>query len=226
MALTIIKYNAGNIQSVLYALERIGVEATVTDNIEEIQKADKIIFPGVGEASTAMNYLKERNLDKVLKDLKQPVLGICLGMQLMCRYSEENDTTCLGIFDEEVKMFRTVDNRTADGLLARESNQELVAGPPSPSGEGTRVRLKVPQIGWNNIYGLKTGLFKDVNEQSYCYFVHGYYAALGEHTIATTDYVQPYSSGLHRDNFYGVQFHPEKSADIGEQILRNFAQNP
>ena len=226
MTLTIIKYNAGNIQSVLYALERIGVEATVTDNIEEIQKADKVIFPGVGEASTAMNYLKGRNLDKVLKGLKQPVLGICLGMQLMCKHSEENDTTCLGIFDEEGKMFRPGDDRDKEDLLALKNNLGVIVGPPSLIGEGTRVRFKVPQIGWNNIYDLKTGLFKDVRDQSYCYFVHGYYAALGEHTIATTDYVQPYSSGLHRDNFYGVQFHPEKSADIGEQILRNFALNP
>lgn len=194
MVLTIIKYNAGNIQSVLYALERIGVEATVTDNIEEIQKADKVIFPGVGEASTAMNYLRERKLDSVIKDLKQPVLGICLGLQLMCDYSEENDTKCIGIFGEQVKRFRP----------------EL------------KSELKVPQIGWNNIYNLKTGLFKEVKNQSYCYFVHGYYAALGEHTIATTDYVQPYSSGLHRDNFYGVQFHPEKSATTGEQIIKNF----
>jgi imidazole glycerol-phosphate synthase subunit HisH len=193
--LVIIKYNAGNIQSVLYALQRIGVEATVTDNIEAIQKADKVIFPGVGEASTAMSYLRERKLDILIKNLQQPVLGICLGLQLMCDYSEENDTKCIGIFDEQVKKFDPQQGKD---------------------------RFKVPQIGWNNIYDLKTGLFKDVKENSYCYFVHGYYAALGEHTIATTDYVQPYSSGLHRDNFYGVQFHPEKSALTGEQIIKNF----
>jgi len=195
MKLAIIKYNAGNIRSVLYALERIGYSATVTDNAEEIKNADKVIFPGVGEASTAMNYLKERNLDSLIRSLTQPVLGICLGMQLMCRHSEENDTDCLGIFDETVNKFNTA---------------------------GTR--LKVPQIGWNTINELKTGLFKNVPTNSYCYFVHGYYAAKGEHTIATTDYVQPYSSALHKDNFYGVQFHPEKSAAVGEQILKNFIE--
>lgn len=187
MDLIIIKYNAGNIQSVLYALERIGMQATVTDDITLIQKADKVIFPGVGEASTAMNYLKERKLDQVIKNLQQPVLGICLGMQLMCNYSEENDTACLGIFDEDVKLF----------------------SPSSNGGDGGGY--KVPQIGWNTIYDLKTGLFKELPENSYCYFVHGYYAALGQHTIATTNYVQPYSSGLRKNNFYGVQFHPEKA---------------
>jgi imidazole glycerol-phosphate synthase subunit HisH len=194
MELVIIKYNAGNIQSVLYALERIGMSAVVTDDLEQIQKAGKVIFPGVGEASTAMKYLKERKLDEVIKNLQQPVLGICLGMQLMCKYSEENDTECLGIFDEEVKLFNPA---LSDGV-------------------------KVPQIGWNNIYDLKTALFKGLPENSYCYFVHGYYAALGEHTIATTDYLLPYSAGLHKNNFYGLQFHPEKSAAAGEQILKNF----
>jgi imidazole glycerol-phosphate synthase subunit HisH len=193
MELVIIKYNAGNIQSVLVALERIGLQARVTDDAGLIRQADKVIFPGVGEASTAMGYLKERGLDRLIKDLRQPVLGICLGMQLMCRYSEENDTDCLGIFDTEVKKFA-----------------------PAETG------LKVPQIGWNTINGLKTGLFRGVEENSYCYFVHGYYAAIGENTIATTDYVQPYSSALHKGNFYGVQFHPEKSALAGERILRNF----
>lgn len=195
MEIAIIKYNAGNIRSVLYALERIGHAALVTDNPDEIRMADKVIFPGVGEASTAMNYLKERDLDKLIISLIQPVLGICLGMQLMCRYSEENDTTCLGIFDEDVRKFKV------EGL-----------------------KLKVPQIGWNNIYDLKTDLFRNVAENSYCYFVHGYYAAKGDHTIATTDYVQPYSSALQKDNFYGVQFHPEKSAAAGEQILKNFIE--
>jgi imidazole glycerol-phosphate synthase subunit HisH len=193
MKLVIIKYNAGNIQSVLYALERIGAEAIVTDDPEQIRAADKVIFPGVGEASTAMDYLRERGLDKLICGLRQPVLGICLGLQLMCSHSEENDTECLGIFNEKVKKFE-----------------------PIP---GT---LKVPQIGWNNIYDLRTPLFAGVAENSYCYFVHGYYASRGDHTVATTDYVQPYSSGLHRDNFYGVQFHPEKSAQAGEKILRNF----
>jgi len=194
MSLVIVKYNAGNIRSVLYALERIGIDAVVTDDHAQIRSADKVIFPGVGEASSAMRYLKERELDTVLKSLGQPVLGICLGMQLMCANSEENDTDCLGIFNEEVKHFNPAD---ANGV-------------------------KVPQIGWNNIYGLQSPLFTGIRENSYCYFVHGYYASLGEHTIAATDYVQPYSSALHRDNFYGVQFHPEKSAAVGEQILKNF----
>lgn len=194
MNLVIVKYNAGNIQSVLYALERIGQAATVTDDHAQIRQADKVIFPGVGEASSAMRYLRERGLDEVLQSLQQPVLGICLGMQLMCAYSEENDTTCLGIFPEHVKKFT----------------------PPQGS------TLKVPQIGWNAVYNLKTNLFQHTPENSYCYFVHGYYAALGEDTIATAHYVQPYSAGLHRDNFYGLQFHPEKSAGVGEQLLKNF----
>lgn len=194
MNVVIVKYNAGNIQSVQYALERIGASALVTDDHALIRSADKVIFPGVGEASTAMNYLKSRSLDLLIQELKQPVLGICLGMQLMCKHSEENDTTCLGIFDEQVKLFQP---EKSDGL-------------------------KVPQIGWNMISDLSTDLFKDIPENSFCYFVHGYYAAKGEHTIATTDYVQPYSSALHRDNFYGVQFHPEKSAVVGEKILSNF----
>ncbi|MBN9380778.1 MAG: imidazole glycerol phosphate synthase subunit HisH [Chitinophagaceae bacterium] len=194
MSTVIVKYNAGNIQSVLYALERIGQQALVTDDPEQIRKAGKVIFPGVGEASTAMEYLKERKLDELLKSLRQPVLGICLGMQLMCSYSEENDTECLGIFEEKVKKF---------------------------TGEG----LKVPQIGWNNIYDLKTPLFEGVKQNSFCYFVHGYYADFGKHTIAATSYGLPYSSGLYRDNFYGVQFHPEKSAAVGERILKNFLEN-
>jgi glutamine amidotransferase len=194
MDLVIIKYNAGNIQSVLYALERIGVEALVTDDPSTIKSADKVIFPGVGEASSAMRYLQEHKLDTVIKDLQQPVLGICLGMQLMCTYSEENDTNCLGIFEEKVRLF-------------------------SPN---SKEPLKVPQIGWNNIYNLQTPLFANLPGNSYCYFVHGYYASLGAHTIATADYVQPYSAALHTNNFYGVQFHPEKSAKVGEQILKNF----
>ncbi len=193
MKTVIIKYNAGNIQSVLYALERIGVSALITDALEEIQTADKVIFPGVGEASTAMQYLKERNLDTLIKNLKQPVLGICLGMQLMCTHSTENDTACLGIFEEQVKHFETLDNT-----------------------------IKIPQMGWNTITELKTPLFKGIAENSFAYFVHGYYAAKGKHTIATTNYIQEYSSALHKDNFYGVQFHPEKSALVGEEIIQNF----
>jgi len=193
MNLVIIQYNAGNIQSVLYALERLGVQATVTDHVEAIQSADKVIFPGVGEASTAMHYLEERGLDKVIVNLKQPVFGICLGMQLMCAFSEENNTSCLGIFEEQVKLIKSTD-----------------------------ATIKVPQIGWNTISNLKTDLFKGVRDESYAYFVHGYYAALGSHTIGTTNYVQPYSCALRKGNFYGVQFHPEKSAKVGEQIIQNF----
>ena len=193
MNLSIIQYNAGNIQSVLYALERLGVTATVTDDPTLIQASDKVIFPGVGEASTAMAYLKERNLDQLIVSLKQPVLGICLGMQLMCKHSAENDTNCLGIFEEQVLAFKA-----------------------------TEMTQKVPQMGWNNITNLKTDLFNAVPENSFTYFVHGYYARLGANTIATTDYIQSYSSGLYKNNFYGVQFHPEKSAEVGEQIIQNF----
>jgi imidazole glycerol-phosphate synthase subunit HisH len=194
MKTVIIKYNAGNIRSVLFALERLGVEGVVTDDPEEIRGADKVIFPGVGEASTAMRYLKERKLDQLITGLKQPVLGICLGMQLMCKYSEENDTPCMGIFDVDVKRFTSpVDNL-----------------------------LKIPQIGWNNITGLYSTMFEHVPENSYMYFVHSYYAALGADTVATTNYVINYSAALQKDNFYAVQFHPEKSATEGQKILENF----
>ena len=193
MNLSLIQYNAGNIQSVLYALERLGVTATVTDDPAMIQASDRVIFPGVGEASTAMAYLKERNLDQLIVSLKQPVLGICLGMQLMCKHSAENDTISLGIFEEQVLAFKATDNTT-----------------------------KVPQIGWNTITNLKNELFNGVPDNSFAYFVHGFYAGLGVNTIATTDYIQAYSSGLHKNNFYGVQFHPEKSALVGEQIIQNF----
>jgi glutamine amidotransferase len=193
MSIAIIKYNAGNIQSVLYALERIGAEAVVTDNAKQIQQADKVIFPGVGEASSAMQYLRERKLDVVIKNLTQPVLGICLGMQLMCNHSEENDTSCMNIFDVQVKRFATND----------------------PS-------IKIPQMGWNNIYDLKPPLFSSIPENSFMYLVHSYYADLCDETIAVCNYIQPYSVGLQKNNFYGVQFHPEKSADAGEQLLKNF----
>jgi glutamine amidotransferase len=193
MKTAILKYNAGNITSVEFALKRIGVDGIVSSNPEEIQSADKVIFPGVGEASSAMNYLKENNLDKIIKELKQPVLGICLGMQLMCEYSEEGNTNCLGIFNKKVKHFGSHE-------------------------------FKVPQIGWNNIMNLKSPLFKSVREDSFVYFVHGYYVELGENTICTTDYILKYSSALQKNNFYGVQFHPEKSGDVGEQILKNFIE--
>ncbi len=194
MTVAIIKYNAGNIQSVLFALERIGVQGIVTDNAELIKSADKVIFPGVGEASTGMAYLQENKLDSLITSLQQPVLGICLGMQLLCSYSEENDTACLDIFkDVVVRKFEPADKK-----------------------------LKVPQIGWNTITELKSDLFKDIADNSYCYFVHGFYAEQNNDTIATTEYIKPYSSALNKKNFYGVQFHPEKSADTGEQILKNF----
>ena len=193
MVLTIIKYNAGNIQSVLYALERISVQAIVTDDHEQIKKSDGVIFPGVGEASSAMKYLKERRLDEVIKNLQQPVLGICLGMQLMCKYSEENDTACLGIFDTTVKRFGIED-----------------------------LGLKVPQIGWNKVEDISGLLFREIAYDPYCYFVHSYYAELCADTAAVTEYGIRFSSALYKNNFYGVQFHPEKSAEAGEQILKNF----
>lgn len=193
MDTVVIKYNAGNLRSVEFALSRLGVEPVFSDEAETILKAQRIIFPGVGEASSAMKYLRERQLDEVILAAKQPFLGICLGMQLMCKHSEENDTTCLGIFDESVKKFN----------------------PTDPA-------LKVPQIGWNTIANLKTPLFTDILEDSYCYFVHGYYASKGEHTIATTDYGGLYSAALKMGNYYGVQFHPEKSAAIGQKIIENF----
>ena len=191
MELSIIKYNAGNIQSVLYALERIGVQANVTDDHETIRRSEKVIFPGVGEASSAMKSLRENNLDKIIKGLKQPVLGICVGMQLLCRHSEENNTDCLDIVPVNVVKFKT-DN------------------------------LKVPQIGWNNIYGLQSKLFNGIPEQSFIYNVHGYYAEKNQYTIATCNYGVEYAAAIQKDNFYGVQFHTEKSAAIGEQILKNF----
>jgi glutamine amidotransferase len=194
MKTVIIKYNAGNIKSVLFALERIGNIAIVTDNAEEILSADKVILPGVGEASSAMASLKEKNLDQLIRDLKQPFLGICLGMQLLAARSEENDTECLGIIkDLTVKKFRSE-----------------TAG------------IKVPLIGWNTIYNLAPPLFNKVTEHSYCYFVHSYFLEKCEHTIAESDYISPYSAAVQKNNYFGVQFHPEKSSAAGELILKNF----
>jgi imidazole glycerol-phosphate synthase subunit HisH len=191
MKLVIIKYNAGNIQSVSFALERLGIDFKITDDAEEIQKADKVIFPGVGEASTTMLYLRNKKLDQVITSLKQPVLGICLGMQLMCKYSEENDTKCLGIFNETVKRF-------------------------IPQGD-----MKVPHMGWNNL--LKTTDWLDpAIESKYAYFVHSFYVPVNQFTSATTEYIFPFSAAMHQNNFYAVQFHPEKSALTGELVLKSF----
>ena len=196
MNLVIIKYNAGNIESVNNALNRLGVHAEVTADKDKIRNADKVIFPGVGEASTTMDYLRNNKLDELIVSLRQPVLGICLGLQLMCSHSEENDTRCLGIFDEKVKRFI-----------------------PKP---GEEFITKVPHMGWNAIYDLKTDLMTGIQEKEYVYFVHSYYAEKSKHTIATCDYILPFSAALQKDNFYATQFHPEKSGSIGAKILENF----
>jgi imidazole glycerol-phosphate synthase subunit HisH len=198
MKIIIIKYNAGNIESVNNALNRLGVNAEITADHEKIRKADKVIFPGVGEASTTMAYLRKEGLDTLIPSLKQPVLGICLGLQLMCSHSEEGDTTCLGIFDERVKRFI-----------------------PAP---GNEFITKVPHMGWNAIMNLNSEIFNPDMEQQYVYFVHSYYASVGKHTAATCNYIIPFSAALHKDNFYATQFHPEKSGSIGSEILRNFLQ--
>ncbi|MEO6838376.1 MAG: imidazole glycerol phosphate synthase subunit HisH [Ginsengibacter sp.] len=198
MNIAIIKYNAGNVQSVLYALQRLGINAVVTDDFEKIISADKVIFPGVGNAGSAMEYLREKKLDQLIISLKQPVLGICLGLQLLCNSSEEENTKCLGIFDSDVKKF--------DDSSRKEN----------------KTHFKIPHMGWNNIYNLSSPLMEDVDENSFVYFVHSYYAELSSQTIATTEYIHPFSAAMQKDNFYGVQFHTEKSADAGEQILSNF----
>lgn len=190
MKIAIIDYGAGNIQSIQFALERLGLEGILTNDIDFIQSADKVIFPGVGEASSAMKKLNESGLDKLIPKLKQPVLGICLGMQLMCKSSEEGDTKGLGIFDVDIIKFSNA--------------------------------VKVPQMGWNTIYDLKSPLFNGINENNYMYLVHSFYAPKSEEMIATTNYEMEYATALQKDNFYGVQFHPEKSGVIGEQILNNF----
>ena len=201
MNVAIIKYNAGNVQSVLYALQRLGVNAIVTDKHEEIIAADKVIFPGVGNADSAMQYLKDTGLDELIISLKQPVLGICLGLQLLCNSSEEGNTKCLGIFDTEVKRFNESAQSTNLGFA------------------------KIPHIGWNNISNLSSPLMEKVEENVFVYFVHSYYAELSSQTIATTDYIIPFSAAIQKNNFYGVQFHTEKSAAVGEQILSNFLKN-
>jgi glutamine amidotransferase len=191
MRVAIVKYNAGNVESVKNALNRLGVEPILTDDAAELEQADKIIFPGVGEASTAMDYLRRRNLDKAIKSLKQPVLGVCLGMQLLCDFSEENDTDCLGILPYKVRKFESED-------------------------------LKIPQMGWNNIFDLKSELFAGLTEQSFVYFVHSFYVERGAETIATADYGLNFSAAVRHENFYAVQFHTEKSGAVGERILENF----
>lgn len=193
MNIAIIRYNAGNIFSVEHALKRLGFEATVTADKEIIKTADKVIFPGVGEASSTMRHLHQTGLDKLIPSLNQPVLGICLGMQLMCMHSEEGDVNCLGIFDSEVKKF--IPQRHED---------------------------KVPHMGWNTIANLKSNIFDSSLENQFTYFVHSYYVAVSEHTAAITDYIKPFSSAMHKDNFYATQFHPEKSGSVGERILKNF----
>ena len=193
MKVVIIQYNAGNIQSVIYALERLGITPVLSDEPATIQAADKVIFPGVGEASSTMKMLQKTGLDHLIPMLKQPVLGICLGMQLMCSHSEENDTQCLNIFDQQVRLFRPKHKET-----------------------------KVPQMGWNTLLDRKGPLFEHFSKQAYAYFVHSYYVEVGEHSIATTNYVLPFSAALHKDNFYATQFHPEKSGKSGAQLLKNF----
>lgn len=193
MQVAILKYNAGNICSVVNALRRIGCEPLVTDSIDKLRSADKVIFPGQGAAGTTMRYLRQHGLDRVICNLSQPVLGICIGQQLMCRHSEEDDTDCLGIFPVDVKRFVP----------------QAIVG-------------KVPAIGWNSIQKLKSSLLKGINDGDFAYFVHSYYAPLCDYTIATSDYTTTFSAALHKDNFYATQFHPEKSGTVGERILDNF----
>lgn len=194
MDVAIVKYNAGNIYSVVNAMKRLGINPNLTDNADELLKADKVLFPGQGQAREAMDYLKAHRLDSVIRDLKQPVLGICVGQQLLCKHSEEGDTDCIGIFDVDVKRFQP-----------------------------QRHEDKVPAMGWNELTDLRSPLFCGLTEP-YTYFVHSYYVPLCEHTIATANYILPYSAALHRDNFYTCQFHPEKSGKVGEQIIKNFLE--
>ena len=198
MKVAIVKYNAGNIKSVIYALKRHGIDPILTDDPEELRSADKVIFPGVGEASTAMKYLREAGLDKVLPTLTQPFLGVCIGQQLMCEHSEEGNVDCLGIFPIKVKKFN-----------AEERGEQ---------------NYKVPHMGWNKIVDFESPLFEGLDkDHSFVYYVHSFFCELSEdYTVAKTDYLLPYSASLHKDNFYAVQFHPEKSGEIGEKIIENF----
>lgn len=195
MNVAILKYNAGNIFSVINSLRRLGVDPVLTDDSATLKAADRVLFPGQGEASTAMAYLKERGLDNVIKSLRQPVLGICIGQQLLCRHSEEGDVDCIGIFDADVRKFKP-----------------------------TRHEDKVPVMGWNSLYDLNDELFKGLDEGEHVYFIHSYYVPLCENTIAKAEYIHPYSAALRKDNFFTTQFHPEKSGDVGETIIRNFLE--
>ena len=197
MKIAIVKYNAGNIYSVVNALNRLGVEPIITDDAETLMSADKVLFPGQGEAGTTMRYLREHHLDAIIKDLRQPVLGICVGQQLLCEHSEEGDTDCIGVFPVEVRRFRP-----------------------------ERHEDKVPAMGWNDLHinPLSNGIFKGLGEHPYVYFVHSYYVPTCEWTIATADYIIPYSAALRKDNFWATQFHPEKSGNVGEKILKNFLE--
>lgn len=194
MDIAIIKYNAGNCFSVKCALKRLGYDALITDNPDIIRAADKVIFPGVGEASSAMGYLRERHLDQLIKNLTQPVLGICIGQQLLCSHSQEGDVECLGIFPVDVMRF----NHTKD--------------------------LKIPHMGWNSLVNIKDGFIPKTCEGKHVYYVHSYYVPANEFTIAETNYIESFSAALHRNNFYSTQFHPEKSGDIGEIIIKNFVE--
>jgi imidazole glycerol-phosphate synthase subunit HisH len=202
--IAIIKYKAGNVQSVQNALDRIGVKSVVTDDFKTIQSADKVIFPGVGNAQAAMQDVLDKKLDTIITSLQQPVLGICVGMQLLCKNSEEGNTKCLGVFNAEIKLFQSI--------LQPNSNQN------------TKTNFKVPQIGWNNIYDYESILFNGLPNNAFIYLVHSYYAAICNHTIAKINYTLPYSAALQHNNFYGVQFHPEKSGNVGATILKNFIE--
>jgi len=193
MQVAIVKYNAGNIYSVVNALKRLGIEPLLTDDAELLMKADKVLFPGQGHAGEAMDYLRARKLDVLIRDLKQPVFGICVGQQLLCKHSEEGDTDCIGIFDAEVKRFQP-----------------------------QRHEDKVPCMGWNELKLTVNPILKNLGEAPYVYFVHSYYVPVCAETIATADYILPYSASMHKDNFYTCQFHPEKSGKVGEQIIKNF----